>query len=99
VASLQEPEQLPSVVLRGRHGFPAWLEQVPPLHVSAPLQLMPSLHGPATLLSYWQVPATLQPEKPLQTVGGVVQAEPQQTPQFVPVHTVPAELMQNPFVH
>jgi len=41
-ASLHEVAQLLSVVLTGQ-GSPAWLEHVPPLHVSAPLQKVPSL--------------------------------------------------------
>jgi hypothetical protein len=40
--SLHDPAQLPSVVLSGRQGLPACCEQVPELHVSVPLQKVPS---------------------------------------------------------
>src|SRR2546427_7939344 len=39
-------------------GFPACTTQLPPLHVSAPLQKVPSLHG-AALLGWMQEPVAL----------------------------------------
>jgi hypothetical protein len=42
-ASLHDAAQFPSDVFSGRHGSPVWLEQVPPLQESAPLQKVPSL--------------------------------------------------------
>jgi hypothetical protein len=74
------------------------VEQAPPLQVSAPLQNVPSSQLPAALLVYKQVPAVLQLEKPLHC-GGLVQVDPQQTPQFAVLHTLPAGLMQKPLVH
>jgi hypothetical protein len=44
IASLHEVAQLLSVGSTV-HGLPPWIEQVPPLHVSAPLQNAPSVHG------------------------------------------------------
>jgi hypothetical protein len=42
--SLHEAEQLPSVVLSGKHGSPTCTVHAPAEHVSAPLQKTPSLH-------------------------------------------------------
>jgi hypothetical protein len=42
--SLQDVEQMPSVVFRGRHGFPTCTLHAPLEHVSAPLQNTLSLH-------------------------------------------------------
>ena len=56
------------------HGSPAWSEQVPPEHVSAPLQNSPSEHG-AALFGWPQAPAPSHTSS-VQTLESGVQAPP-----------------------
>jgi hypothetical protein len=55
--SLQDSEQSPSPS-GGGQGLPAWIAQLPPLQVSAPLQKRPSLQE-AELLAWMQAPLPL----------------------------------------
>jgi hypothetical protein len=61
------------------HGSPEWLEHVPPLHVSVPLQNSPSLHG-ALFAGCVQAPAPLQTSsvQPFESVLHPVPAETKQ---------------------
>src|SRR5262249_30173232 len=72
--SLQEAAQLLSPVLSGRHGSPEWTEQLPPEHVSVPLQNRLSVHG-AVLFGCVQVPVALHLSS-VQTLRSLVHAVP-----------------------